>query len=125
MSVTENSPRMILGVHQEYTILHCVRDDISAVHALSCHIFDNQQTPSAHPSLAEWYSRFDERKGMILAVCTTNDDNDSSPRAQLTPEKLCSYIFAYESKSVLSEKLCMHVWLCATEDPHRSKGITR
>ena len=126
--MTENFPRRVLATHQEFTIFHCVRDDIPTVHELSTHIFghSSQRTPNAHPSLDDWFCRFDERKGIILAVCRTNNGDSPPPSCQeLITAPLCSYMFAYESNSVLSEKICMHVWLCATDIPFRGKGITR
>ena len=124
---SESCQRRLLGEVHSHKILQCRRDDIPAVHAFSCRVFDTQVTPSNHPSVDEWYTRYDERKGMIMVVVNdaigevAGDESDESIR-----EKICSYLFAYESESVqLSGKSCMHIWLCATESQHRGKGLTR
>jgi hypothetical protein len=95
------------------------------VYDLSRSIFDNQSTPNEHPSLDEWFSRFDERKGIILVACDATHSSMSSPYEELCREKLFSYTFAYESKSVLNENMCMHIWLSATDPSHRGRGLTR
>jgi len=119
--------RTVLTSRNGFTVVQCVREDIPAIHAFSRHVFDNQNTPNEHPSLDEWFSRFDQRKGIILAVTSGHciDDSGLLVTDQLDQEAICSYLFAYESKSVLSEANCMHVWLCATEPQHRGQGITR
>jgi hypothetical protein len=122
--------RRIMGTHDDYTIQQGSRADIPAVHALSCEIFNGQETPSHHPSLEEWFTSFDDYNGFILvamSTCSTSTDDTNATDVDMrpSPEKFCSYIFAYERKSALTDEICMHVWLCATCVPHRSKGITR
>lgn len=108
------------------TILQCTRDDIPAVYSFSRLVFDNQDTPNHHPTLDEWFTRYDERKGYILVAVYKEDTNGDKISPSINADSLCSYLFAYESLSVTSsEKKCMHVWLCATDLQHRGQGITR
>ena len=89
------------------------RQDIARVHAFSVSVFNTIATPNAHPSLADYEQRFDNRKGIILgAVCDS---------------QLVGYLFAHSSQAseqVASDpKEGIHIWLCATDSMHRRKGI--
>ena len=117
--------RVIVGKQGDYTIVQCTRSEIPVIQSFACHVFDSQETPSENPSLQEWFDRYDCRNGLILVACLSSetDINCLDCFEELT---LCAFMFAYESVSVLSsDKVCMHVWLCATDVPHRSNGITR
>lgn len=106
-------------------IVLCRREDLPAVHAFSCCVFDHESTPNDHPSLDEWLSRFDTRKGVIFVKCRGGIGDSLAADEGLSPDDMQSYMFVHEGISVLTGKTTLHVWLCATDISHRGKGITR
>lgn len=96
----------------------CTREDIPRVHSFSQRVFDAQSTPNEHPTLEDWYKRYDDRKGIVIIAVKDTGNMESLGN-------IGSFLFAYESPSVILDHSCLHIWLCATDLSYRGKGLMR
>jgi len=108
-------------MERDRTLRCCSRDQIPEVYTFSRSIFDTLHTPSDHPSIEEWYSRFDNQNGIV--VCATSLDAQSTSNVDVG--KIYAYLFAHEKRSSLSDDVGLHIWLCASDPALRKRGLTR